>query len=99
MAENGASHCCGPGYASPAEAMKAPREKILYTVALYIGTGIQKPDYLATIDADPDSPTYSQVIGRLEMPGIGDELHRPRDASWLLRDRGRSLRGSRASGA
>jgi len=30
------------GYASPAEAMKAPREKILYTVALYIGTGIQK---------------------------------------------------------
>ena len=75
MAENGASHCCGPGYASPAEAMKAPREKILYTVALYIGTGIQKPDYLATIDADPESPTYSQVIGRLEMPGIGDELH------------------------
>ena len=66
---------CGPGYASPAEAMKAPREKLLYTVALYIGTGIQKPDYLATIDADPDSPTYSQVISRLEMPGIGDELH------------------------
>ena len=66
---------CGPGYASPAEAMKAPREKLLYTVALYIGTGIQKPDYLATIDADPQSPTYSQVISRLEMPGIGDELH------------------------
>jgi selenium-binding protein 1 len=41
--------------------MKAPREKILYTVALYIGTGIQKPDYLATIDADPDRPTSSQV--------------------------------------
>jgi selenium-binding protein 1 len=75
MAEDGGSHCCGPGYASPAEAMKAPREKILYTVALYIGTGIQKPDYLATIDADPESPTYSQVISRLEMPGIGDELH------------------------
>jgi len=75
MAENGDSKCCGPGYASPAEAMKAPREKILYTVALYIGTGIQKPDYLATIDADPQSPTYSRVISRLEMPGIGDELH------------------------
>jgi selenium-binding protein 1 len=43
MAELGGSHCCGPGYASPAEAMKAPREKLLYTVALYIGTGIQKP--------------------------------------------------------
>lgn len=72
MTDNG--ECCGPGYASPAEAIKAPREKLLYTVALYIGTGIQKPDYLATIDADPDSPTYSQVISRLEMPGIGDEL-------------------------
>jgi len=67
--------CCGPGYASPQEAMKGPREKLLYTVALYTGTGIQQPDYLATIDADPESPTYSQVIHRLEMPGIGDELH------------------------
>ena len=60
-----AKACCGPGYASPAEAMKAPREKLLYTIAIYVGTGIQKPDYLATIDADPDSPTYSQVIARL----------------------------------
>ena len=67
--------CCGPGYASPADAIQAPREQLLYTVALYTGTGIQQPDYLATIDADPESPTYSQVIHRLEMPGIGDELH------------------------
>ena len=72
MAECCTTVRCGPGYASPAEAMKAPRELLLYTVALYIGTGIQKPDYLATIDADPNSPTYSQVISRLEMPGIGD---------------------------
>ena len=62
--------CCGPGYASPSEAMKAPREKILYTIAIYTGTGIQKPDYLCTIDADPASPTYSKVIHRLEMPDI-----------------------------
>ena len=67
--------CCGPGYSSPSEAIKAPREKLLYTIAIYTGTGIQKPDYLATIDIDPDSETYSQVIHRLEMPGIGDELH------------------------
>ena len=44
--------CCGPGYASPEEAMKAPREKLLYSIAIYTGTGIQKPDYLATVDAD-----------------------------------------------
>ena len=67
--------CCGPGYASPLEAIKAPNEKLLYTIAIYTGTGIQKPDYLATIDVDPSSPTYSKVIHRLEMPGIGDELH------------------------
>ena len=62
--------CCGPGYASPQEAIKAPNEKLLYTIAIYTGTGIQKPDYLATVDVDPGSPTYSQVIHRLEMPGI-----------------------------
>ncbi len=55
MAKSSEEACCGPGYASPTEAIKAPRELLLYTVALYIGTGIQKPDYLATIDADPDS--------------------------------------------
>ena len=34
--------CCGPGYSSPQEAIKAPNEKLLYTIAIYTGTGIQK---------------------------------------------------------
>lgn len=67
--------CCGPGYASPQAAMQAQREKTLYAIALYTGTGIEAPDYLATIDVDPNSPTYSQVIHRLPMPYLGDELH------------------------
>ena len=67
--------CCGPGYASPEEAMKAEREKVLYTAALYGGTGIQAPDYLATVDVDPSSPTYSQIISRTAMPNLDDELH------------------------
>ncbi|MEM8699648.1 MAG: selenium-binding protein SBP56-related protein, partial [Pseudomonadota bacterium] len=71
---NGAA-CCGPGYASPQEAMKGPREQLLYTIGIYTGTGVEAPDYLATIDADPLSDTYSEVIHRLEMPGLGDELH------------------------
>jgi len=66
--------CCGPGYASPEEAMRAEREKLLYTVALYGGTAIQAPDYLATVDVDPASPTYSQVVHRTEL-GMDDELH------------------------
>ena len=65
----------GPGYASPEEAMKAEREKVLYTIALYVGTSIEEPDYLATVDVDPTSPTYSQVIHRTPMPHVGDELH------------------------
>ena len=27
--------CCGPGYSSPSEAIKAPNEKLLYTIAIY----------------------------------------------------------------
>lgn len=66
---------CGPGYASPLEAMGAEREKLLYVTTLYTGTGIEAPDYLATVDVDPASPTYSQVIHRTPMPYAGDELH------------------------
>jgi selenium-binding protein 1 len=67
--------CCGPGYASPEAAMQGEREKLLYTIALYTGSTIAEPDYLATVDVDPESPTYSQVIHRLPMPYLGDELH------------------------
>lgn len=67
--------CCGPGYASPQEAIKAEREKVVYTICIYTGTGVEKPDYLATIDVDEASDTFGQVISRLEMPDIGDELH------------------------
>ncbi|XP_043721850.1 selenium-binding protein 2-like [Telopea speciosissima] len=69
--------CCskGPGYASPLEAMSGPKESILYVACVYSGTGIEKPDYLATVDVDPSSPTYSKVIHRLPMPYLHDELH------------------------
>lgn len=70
-----ASHACGATYATPGDAQKAPREKLLYATALYVGSDDRQPDYLATIDVDPDSPSYSQVIHRLPMPQAGDELH------------------------
>ena len=54
--------CCGPGYASPEEAIKSEKEKLLYTIAIYVGTGIQKPDYIATIDVDPKSKNYSNLF-------------------------------------
>ncbi len=64
----------GPGYATPLDAMKyGPREKLIYVPALPEGSN--HADYLATIDVDPQSPTYSQVIHRLSVPFVGDELH------------------------
>jgi selenium-binding protein 1 len=71
-----------PGFASPKEAMKAPREKLLFVTCTYANTWprggireIDKPDYLAVVDADPDSKTYAQVVHRVKMPKAGDELH------------------------
>eukprot|EP00755_Sulcionema_specki_P029453 Sspe_Gene.1921::Locus_640_Transcript_1_1_Confidence_1.000_Length_1626::g.1921::m.1921/K17285/SELENBP1; selenium-binding protein 1 len=72
------SECVGGGYATPLDAMKAGvREKVLYIPAVLNRglDGSDKPDYLATVDVDPESPKYSQVVHRLEMPVTGDELH------------------------
>ena len=55
--------------------MQGERERVMYTVALRDGTGRETPGYLATVDVDPASPTYSQVIHRTFMPHAGDELH------------------------
>lgn len=62
-------------FATPAEAMKGPREKFLFVTCTYANTGVDSPDYLAVIDADPDSKTYSEVVQGLSMPNVGDELH------------------------
>lgn len=67
--------CCDRTYATPADAMAAPPETLAYVPTIYAGTGVNKPDYLATIDVDPKSKTYSRVISRLPMPNVGDELH------------------------
>lgn len=67
--------CCDRTYATPADAMKSPAETVAYVPAIYSGTDVKKPDYLATIDVDPSSKSYGQVISRLAMPNVGDELH------------------------
>ncbi len=55
--------------------MKSPREQELFVTALRVGINPGKPDYLATVDVDPKSSTYSQVVSRVMMPNVGDELH------------------------
>lgn len=71
------SSCChtGPGYKSPLDAYNhGARETIVYVPAI-IPDQKSRPDYIATIDVDPSSSTYSQVIHRLPMLEPGDELH------------------------
>ncbi len=62
-------------YASPQEAMKSPRETVAFVTALRVGMEGGGKDYLATVDVDPSSATYSKVVHRVEMPNAGDELH------------------------
>lgn len=38
-----------------------PREQLLYLPCIYRNTGIDIPDFLATVDVDPNSPHYCQV--------------------------------------
>jgi selenium-binding protein 1 len=61
-------------YPSPKMAMQAPPEKLAY-VALLNGNGKPRPDALAVVDLDPASNAYGRLVGQLDMPNIGDELH------------------------
>jgi methanethiol oxidase len=65
----------GPGWASPQAAMAAPREEFLYVTGLHEGTGVSEPDFLGVVDVRPDSSTYGQLVHRMPMPNVGDELH------------------------
>jgi methanethiol oxidase len=67
-------------YPSPKMAMQAPREELAYVAILNPDSalnlnGDRRSDALAVLDLDSDSETYGQVVGRVEMPNTGDELH------------------------
>jgi methanethiol oxidase len=67
--------CCDRTFATVADAIASPKEKIAYVPGIYTGTNLSQPDFLATIDLDETSKTYGQIIHRLPMPNVGDELH------------------------
>ena len=63
-------------YASPSDAAAAPDETHAYVVTLNTGTnGDSAPDALTVLDLEDGSTTYGQIVGRLDMPNVGDELH------------------------
>jgi methanethiol oxidase len=61
-------------YPSPKLAMQAPVEKLAYVAALNANGG-NHPDALVVVDVDRESKKYSQIVGRVDMPNAGDELH------------------------
>jgi len=61
-------------YPSPKMAMQAPPETLAY-VALLNPNGNAKPDALGVVDVDPGSSGYGHIVGQVDMPHPGDELH------------------------
>jgi methanethiol oxidase len=61
-------------YPSPKLAMQAPAEKLAYVAALNADGG-NRPDALVVVDVDRKSDKYGQIVGRVDMPNVGDELH------------------------
>ena len=57
-------------HTSPQEAMQAPPEEFLYLACLHEGTGVEKPDFLAVVDAE-----QGRIVHETPMPNVGDELH------------------------
>jgi selenium-binding protein 1 len=61
-------------YPSPRAAISAPREKIAF-VALLNGEKNDRHDALGVVDVDPKSASYGKLVGQVDMPNAGDELH------------------------
>ena len=60
-------------YPSPRDAAAAPPEKLAYVAAF--SRPADKPDAIAVVDVDSESPLYGSVVGFTELPYSGDELH------------------------
>ena len=61
-------------YPSPALAAEAPPEKLAYVALLTPGENGKK-DAIGVIDTDPASPEYGRLVGKVEFPNGGNELH------------------------
>ncbi|XP_017778520.1 PREDICTED: selenium-binding protein 1-A-like [Nicrophorus vespilloides] len=68
--------CCGPGYATPMDAfLHGKREKLLYVICVQPNPEGYKSDILSTVDVNPKSKTYQQIIHTLPTGKINDEIH------------------------
>jgi selenium-binding protein 1 len=61
-------------YPSPKLASAAPPEKLAY-VALLNPAFAGRPDAIGVVDVDSSSSAYGKMVGHVEMPNAGDEVH------------------------
>lgn len=61
-------------YPSPALAMEAPAEEHAY-VALLAQPGDERRDGIGVVDTRAGSPTFGRLVGKLDFPHAGNELH------------------------
>src|SRR5712671_601413 len=61
-------------YPSPTMAMQAPPEKLAY-VAIVSPKKNGRADALGVVDVESGSSGYGNLVGQLDMPTPGDELH------------------------
>src|SRR5580700_3309970 len=61
-------------YPSPKMAMQAPAEKLAF-VAMLNAKDNSRPDALGVVDVDVASTGYGHLVGQVDMPNAGDELH------------------------
>jgi methanethiol oxidase len=61
-------------YPSPTLAGEAPAEQLAYVALLATGDN-GKTDALGVVDTDPSSAEYGRLVGRLDFPTGGNELH------------------------
>jgi len=77
-------------YRSPADAAAAPAEKLAYLATF--SRPANKPDALAVVDVDPESPSYDvsdpfhpREVGSVQVGGIGRETPHPAKPDAPLR--------------
>ena len=61
-------------YPSPGMAMQAPAERLAYVTLLNVGANGGR-DGMGVVDLDPASGQYGQLVGAVDFPNGGNELH------------------------
>ena len=61
-------------YPSPRLAMQGQPESLAYVATLNTKKD-GRPDAMTVVDVNPKSPDYGKIVGKVNMPKAGDELH------------------------